>query len=61
MEIVITIMLLLVPILSLVALLLSIRAYRRSSALKGLVIGLAQVKQQTPEEKAVEAFRIADM
>lgn len=62
MEVVITIALLIVPIISLVALGLSIRVSAKQQALKGLVMDFSKMINATatndPVERALSAYRI---
>lgn len=65
MEVVITIALLIVPVISIVALVLVIRNASRVKALKQLVLDLSKIVQDKqnsdPVEKAVNKFRIGEM
>lgn len=66
MEIVITIALLIVPIISVVALVLTLRTVSRVKALKQLVIDLSKIvsdygKDENPVSRAMQDYRIGSI
>lgn len=65
MEIVITIALLIVPVISLVSLYLAVRATARQKAMKSFVMKLTRIVDQqsnkSPVESAVESYTLGEM
>lgn len=66
MEIVITIALLIVPVISIAALFLTLRTMQRMKALKGLVIDLSKIvneygQEKNPVTKAMQNYTISGM